>query len=152
MVDTVTYNPTQVMPGDIKRSGRTANHARWLLCDGAAVSRTTYAALFAVVGTTFGVGDGSTTFNVPDLRGRFPLGKAGAGTGSTLGGTGGLIDHVHSVNPPDTTTGAPSATVDATPVGTPVASPDHTHQVDIAAFDSAAANPPFQVVNYFIAS
>lgn len=42
----------------------------WLLCDGSAVSRTTYADLFAVVSTSFGVGDGSTTFNLPDLRGR----------------------------------------------------------------------------------
>lgn len=43
----------------------------WLECDGAAVSRTTYAALFATIGTTFGSGDGSTTFNLPDLRGEF---------------------------------------------------------------------------------
>lgn len=67
----------------------------YLLCDGAAVSRTTYAQLFAVWGTTFGVGDGSTTFNVPNVQGRFLLGKAAAGTGSTLGGTGGAIDHTH---------------------------------------------------------
>lgn len=46
----------------------------YLLCDGTAVSRTTYAALFAVTSTTYGVGDGSTTFNVPDLRGRVPVG------------------------------------------------------------------------------
>lgn len=51
----------------------------WLLCDGSAVSRTTYATLFDVISTTFGAGDGSTTFNVPDLRGRTPL---GAGTGT----------------------------------------------------------------------
>lgn len=51
----------------------------WLLCDGSAVSRTTYATLFGVISTTFGAGDGSTTFNVPDLRGRTPL---GAGTGT----------------------------------------------------------------------
>lgn len=43
----------------------------WLLCNGQAVSRTTYAALFAIVATTYGTGDGSTTFNVPDLRGEF---------------------------------------------------------------------------------
>lgn len=43
----------------------------WLKANGAAVSRTTYAALFAVIGTTYGVGDGSTTFNLPDPRGRF---------------------------------------------------------------------------------
>lgn len=45
--------------------------AGWLKANGATVSRTTYAALFAAIGTTFGVGDGSTTFNVPDLRGEF---------------------------------------------------------------------------------
>jgi microcystin-dependent protein len=54
----------------------------WLLCDGSAVSRTTYAALFAAIGTTYGTGDGSTTFNLPDLRGRTPVG-AGAGPGLT---------------------------------------------------------------------
>jgi microcystin-dependent protein len=47
----------------------------WLLCSGAAVSRGTYAALFDVIGTTFGVGDGSTTFNLPDLRGRVIAGR-----------------------------------------------------------------------------
>lgn len=43
----------------------------FLLCNGAAVSRTTYAALFAVIGTTYGAGDGSTTFNVPNVSGTF---------------------------------------------------------------------------------
>ena len=47
----------------------------WPLCDGTAVSRTTFATLFAAIGPTFGVGDGSTTFNVPDMRGRLPLGQ-----------------------------------------------------------------------------
>lgn len=51
----------------------------WLLCDGSAVSRTTYAALFAAISTTYGVGDGSTTFNVPDLRGRIPAGQDNMG-------------------------------------------------------------------------
>lgn len=64
--------------------------------DGSLVSRSTYADLFAVIGTTFGAGDGSTTFALPDKRGRFALGKAASGTGSTLGDTGGLIDHVHT--------------------------------------------------------
>lgn len=54
----------------------------WLLCDGAAVSRTTYADLFAIVGTTWGVGDSSTTFNLPDLIGATPAG-AGTSTGYT---------------------------------------------------------------------
>jgi microcystin-dependent protein len=64
----------------------------WLLCDGAAVSRTTYASLFTITSTTYGVGDGTTTFNVPDLRGRVPMG-AGTGTGltaRTLGSTLGV--------------------------------------------------------------
>lgn len=51
----------------------------WLLCYGQAISRTTYAALFAVTGTTFGAGDGSTTFNLPDCRGRLPLGQDNMG-------------------------------------------------------------------------
>ncbi len=46
----------------------------YLLADGSAISRTTYAALFAIIGTTYGAGDGSTTFNLPDLRGRTPVG------------------------------------------------------------------------------
>lgn len=47
----------------------------WLWCSGQAVSRTAYAALFAVIGTTYGAGDGSTSFNLPDLRGRTPIGN-----------------------------------------------------------------------------
>ena len=70
----------------------------WLLCDGSAVSRTTYADLFAVMGETYGAGDGSTTFNLPDTRQRFPLGLAASGTGATLGETGGSIDHVHDLD------------------------------------------------------
>ena len=63
----------------------------WLLCDGRAVSRTAYAALFAKIGTTYGAGDGSTTFNLPDPQGRALIG-AGSGSGLTtraLGAKGG---------------------------------------------------------------
>lgn len=59
----------------------------YLLCDGSAVSRTTYADLFAVLSTTYGVGDGSTTFNVPDARGVFVRG-AGTQTISAISYTG----------------------------------------------------------------
>ena len=79
----------------------------WLLCFGQAVSRTTYAALFAVVGTTYGVGDGSTTFNLPDLRGRVVAGQdnmggtsanrltnqSGGVDGDVLGAAGGAETH-----------------------------------------------------------
>jgi microcystin-dependent protein len=64
----------------------------FLLCSGQAVSRSTYSDLFAAIGTTYGAGDGSTTFNVPDLRGRVPAGKDDMGGGAagrlTSGGSG----------------------------------------------------------------
>lgn len=69
-------------PGSVKAYAGAAAPTGYLLCDGAAVSRTTYARLFAAVGVVFGAGDGVTTFNLPDLRGRAPIG-AGAGAGLT---------------------------------------------------------------------
>lgn len=57
----------------------------WLLCDGSAVSRTDYAALFAVIGTTYGTGDGSTTFNVPNLVDKFVEGSSTSGTVKSAG-------------------------------------------------------------------
>lgn len=74
--------------GDIKMAAGSAPQTGWLLCDNSAVSRTTYSALFALIGTTYGAGNGTTTFNVPDLRGRAPI---GAGTG---------IEHI-APNPTD---------------------------------------------------
>lgn len=71
----------------------------WLLCDGSAVNRTTYAALFTAISTTYGVGDGSTTFNLPDTRGRIGVG-AGQGTSLTnraLAATGGEESHVLAI-------------------------------------------------------
>ena len=79
----------------------------YFLCDGSAKSRTTYAGLFAIIGTTYGVGDGSTTFNIPDLRGRVIAGQDDMGgssanrlttaksgiNGDNLGAFGGLEDH-----------------------------------------------------------
>ena len=58
----------------------------FLECAGAAVSRSTYSALFGIVGTTYGAGDGSTTFNTPDLQDNTPVGKSGT---KALGSTGG---------------------------------------------------------------
>lgn len=65
--------------GLIAPFGGTSAPTGWLACDGSAVSRTTYATLFAAISTTWGSGDGSTTFNVPDLRGAF---LRGSGTSS----------------------------------------------------------------------
>ena len=75
--------------GSIQAYGGSSAPWGWLLCQGQAVSRATYAELFGVIGTSFGAGDGSTTFNVPDLRGEF---LRGAGTNSHSGqGDGGTI-------------------------------------------------------------
>ena len=66
----------------------------WLLCQGQAISRATYANLFAVTGTAYGAGDGSTTFNVPNLSGRVPVGLQTSDTDfNTLGKTGGEKTH-----------------------------------------------------------
>lgn len=70
----------------------------WLLADGSAISRTTYQDLFTAIATTFGNGDGSSTFNLPNLQGRVPFGKASAGTFATLGGNGGAETHNHGGN------------------------------------------------------
>lgn len=70
----------------------------WLACNGQAVSRSTYAALFTVLGTSYGAGDGSTTFNLPNFNDRMPI---GAGSIAALAGTGGskdatLVAHTHT--------------------------------------------------------
>jgi len=71
----------------------------WALCDGSAISRTTYEDLYALQGNVFGGGDGSTTFNLPDMRDRFVV---GAGTSYSSNSKGGVnsnnIAHTHTVN------------------------------------------------------
>ncbi len=100
-----TYGFTGAMvSGMVAAFARTTAPTGWLACNGAAVSRTTYAALFAAIGTTYGVGDGSTTFNVPDCRGVFLRG-AGSQTisGIVYTGTQGTTQgdqmqgHFHSI-------------------------------------------------------
>ena len=103
--------------GSVAMNAASAAPAGWLTCDGAAVSRTTYAALFAVLGTIWGAGNGSTTFNLPDMRGRVPVG-VGTGAGLTaraLAATGGeethvlseaeLAEHTHTYGEPQSSTG-----------------------------------------------
>jgi microcystin-dependent protein len=84
----------------------------WLLCDGQAISRTTYSTLFTAIGTAYGAGNGSTTFNIPDARGRVLAGKdnmggvaanrltgtSGSVAGATLGAAGGTETHLLTVN------------------------------------------------------
>jgi len=86
---------SNIVPAGVIQMWPTASApAGFLLCNGAAVSRTTYAALFAVTGTTFGAGDGSTTFNLPNYAGRMPI---GVGSGYSLAGTGGSATTTLSV-------------------------------------------------------
>jgi len=81
--------------------------AGWLICNGSAVSRTTYARLFNTIGTTWGTGDGSSTFNIPDCRGQFVRGVdlgAGVDPGRAIGTTQGFAmqGHRHSPLSPNT--------------------------------------------------
>jgi microcystin-dependent protein len=83
-----------VPTGTINMWGTATAPTGYLLCAGAAVSRSTYAALFAIIGTTFGVGDGTTTFNLPNYTNRTPY-------GATVGATGGsadaiVVSHTHT--------------------------------------------------------
>lgn len=79
--------------GSIQAYGGISAPDNWLICDGSAVSRTEYAELFQAIGITYGVGDGSTTFNLPDLRGKVAIGQS---TAYELGASGGEKTHLHS--------------------------------------------------------
>lgn len=142
--------------GDIIMHGSSTVRSGFLLCDGSQKSRLTYNALFNEIGTTYGSGDGSTTFNVPDLRQRFPLGKAVSGTGSVLGSTGGAIDHTHTggSHTHPFTTGAPSSTgTAATGGGVGIATNTHDHSGTTGASGAGvtgAENPPFTTLNFII--
>lgn len=110
--------------GDMKQSFQTANHRNWLLLNGQAVSRTTWSKLFAMWGTTYGAGDGSTTFNLPDVRDAFLI---GASATKALGTTG----------------GSNSKTITSANL------PTHTHAIDHdhAAFDTAAGGSHNHTIN-----
>lgn len=100
----------------------------WLLCDGRAVSRTTYKRLFRVLGTKYGLGDGSTTYNLPDLRARFPIGMGGAVP--FLGATGGTFQHTHTGGSHTHAVGTLTVDMEST----------HTHGVGSIAASSESAH------------
>jgi microcystin-dependent protein len=97
----------------------------WQLCDGSAILRSTYATLYAVIGTTFGSGNGTTTFNVPNYTDRMPRGVGAA----ALGGTGGsadaiVVSHTHTA----TSTSASTSTV---------TDPGHNHTYNSSGIDGS---------------
>ena len=165
--------------GVIMAWGASSAPANWLICDGAAVSRSIYASLFNAIGTTYGVGDGSTTFNLPDLRGRVPVGKNGA-TFGTLGLTGGAETHIldisqipsHNHGGSTNTTGAHTHSLSGkinvsqngygqnSPIngnagnfadGTALSAGDHSHTISSQGGGQAHNNlQPYVVTNYII--
>lgn len=98
----VLANAPSQAAGEVSFFAMSSAPTGWLKANGAAVSRTTYAALFTAIGTTFGAGDGSTTFNVPDLRGEFARGwddARGVDTGRVFGSAQSSqnLSHTHTV-------------------------------------------------------
>lgn len=142
----------------------------WIFCYGQAISRATYADLFAIIGTTYGSGDGSTTFNVPDMRGNMILGKDNMGGSSrnrvvdadadTLGGQDGEENHTlttselppHSHSADVRSAGGPNsgtffAGFNSANISNSIGSPS----TDNTGSGSAHNNmPPYIVFNYII--
>lgn len=99
------------MTGTVLPFAGSAAPTGWLFCHGQAVSRATYAELFGKIGTTYGVGDGSTTFNLPDTRDEFIRGKGDSrALGSKQDATNIRINGIDSIA--DTTYVRPTATID----------------------------------------
>lgn len=134
----VTSTANLVSVGTISIWPRSTAITGWAECDGAAISRTTYAALFGIIGTTYGTGDGSTTFNIPNLRGGFVRGwdhGAGVDPGRVFGsyqadatqriiGYLGVDDRIAGGSPHGATAGCffsqyPATTTEAIAAGAP---------------------------------
>lgn len=174
---TSTTTPTQavvpsgaIMPFAAVLSGISG----WLLCDGSAYSRTTYAALFALIGTSYGAGDNSTTFNVPDLRGYFIRGQGtnADGTASAAlgakqaqatklpstpftGTTDNPGDHTHNTLAADSAAGTGPYHGEMTSASNPqniatTAAGAHTHAVTISGGGDSETRPPNIALAYYI--
>lgn len=142
-----------IKPGDICYSLRTEKTG-WLLCDGSEYSRIDYANLFAIIGTTFGQGDGSTTFNVPNYSGRFLMMDSTKTIGTNI--EAGLPDHIHTSLVASDRNGNPDGGADSgggrhywryatTQYNTTAASADNSIYGN-----STTVQPPASIVNYFI--
>lgn len=147
MADAAIHVPavTDLLPaglGPLPWAGSSAPTG-WLLCDGSEVSRSTYANLFAVVGTIHGAGDGSTTFNLPDMQGMVPVGHDPAQTEfDTIGATGGekthaltqaeLAAHAHTTNHDHAAVSSGGQSAGHTHSGTTSTTGDHAHALGIS--------------------
>lgn len=146
----LTPTSSLIPSGSIMQYGGSTAPPGWMICNGAAVSRTTFATLFAAIGTAYGSGDGSTTFNIPDGRGRVLAGMdpsnatgrltgafAGGSSAAALGNGGGeqghvlsvgeLVSHSHGMNDPGHAHG--------------VADPSHAHSVADPAHSHGYSDP-----------
>ncbi len=130
----------------------------WLGCNGAAVSRTTYADLFTAIGTNYGSGDGATTFNVPDLQGRTAIG-AGQGAGLTNRVPGQKIgEENHTLTPTEMPSHTHSLTMNSDTEGYALVESSHGYWKNTAATATTSTGggaghnnmPPDLVLNYFI--
>ena len=121
-VATTAFVQQAGLTGEIKMWPTTVAPAGYLLCNGQAVSRTTYAALFAIVGTTFGSGDGSTTFNLPNYTNRMPIGSGGSYALASTGGSKDAIVVAHTHTLSGTTSSAGTHTHG-------ISDPGHTHAI-----------------------
>lgn len=142
--------------GDIKGTIAAVAPNGWLICDGSAVSRTTYAALFALIGVTYGPGDGATTFNLPDFQGRV---LAGLGTNADVNAftdNDGLAvasrtpRHTHGPGTLGGTTGTEAGSVAATPLLGSAAPNDHVHGFSVTTGVTATNGPAWGVVNWVV--
>jgi microcystin-dependent protein len=131
---TAVLNALCPIGGIIDYAGSSAPSSSWLICDGSAVSRSTYASLFATIGTTYGAGNGTTTFNLPP-KGVFYVGRdSGQTEFDTLGETGGAKTHTHgdgslAVASHSHDDGSLSVDSHAHGAGS-LATPDHLHAVN----------------------
>lgn len=142
--------------GSVKMYAGESQPSKWLICDGSAVSRNTYAKLFAVIGTRYGAGDGVNTFNLPDFSGRTAIGVATTHELAETGGsetvtlTDAQIAHGHSfTNPTYKATGGAVAEKAAFNTGGMSANATHTHKDGVnenSKFAASAGNATCQVL------
>lgn len=149
--------------GAILGYGNSAAPSGWLACDGTAVSRTTYSALFAAISTQYGAGDGSTTFTLPDLRGRVIAGLGAHADVNALTDGDGLAEalrspkHRHTVTDPGHTHGVEGPVVAAAGAaerrpgnGSGIQSESKTTGISVGPSGSSLDAPAYGVALYII--